>query len=714
MQGPSDRNRNDQALSLQHLAIAVGAIALLFGSMWIAVHKGIQPELSGKFLGIISILIESLPVLLILWLSAAGLGGLVKRWLLPEAEYGLVLQLGIGLAAVLWLSWMVGLLGFVNRYVAWLICLPGASVVVWQLAPVAKRRALEPLNWPNPPWTLLLGLPASGLLLVACCCPPGTLWSVEAFGYDVTSYHLQLPREWLEAGAIRGLQHNVYSFLPNFVEAGYMQIGAMHGSIYAGIYTTQLFHATTAILAAVALACVVSRWVGAVSGVLAGVSILALPWVMITGSLPYNEMVVMALGATALLVLFDPAGQNWRATLCVGLLIGAATMAKLTAGPMIAAPIVLLMLIRPSLVGRFGSAPKCRVTVRSAGVACLGVAILLGPYFLRNAAWTGGNPIFPFATSQFGSGHWDHSLVERWNRAHESRASPGESVSQVVRQWLCNTGYGGFGGVPRLRNAREVASFDRENGLPIFLGGAFVTTVLVMRWRMGRPIAVAAIIMLAVQLLFWVWATHQQSRFLIPTILPLGVLVGVGAGRLIHLTRQRFRWAFAVFSILLVGLCTLSSFEVFFAQTLPGLPPWRLVDSLARPRDLPSGSTQPVHFGHHPLNELPPTSHTYMVADAGRLLYIRNRVKYHTAFDASFLGEHLRQHQGNAAAVTSALRRLGITHVWVNWSELNRLRTTYGYDAAVNRESLLRLSVSAQWRVVRDIESGRATLFALP
>jgi hypothetical protein len=52
---------------------------------------------------------------------------------------------------------------------------------------------------------ILAAAPALAVLLLAACCPPGTLWRSEALGFDVLSYHLQLPREWLAGGRLAPL-----------------------------------------------------------------------------------------------------------------------------------------------------------------------------------------------------------------------------------------------------------------------------------------------------------------------------------------------------------------------------------------------------------------------------------------------------------------------------------------------------------------------------
>src|SRR5690606_22148703 len=111
-------------------------------------------------------------------------------------------------------------------------------------------------------WAALSWTPGLGLLLVAACCPPGSIWRTEAFGYDVMSYHLQVPREWLAAGGMVELEHNVYSYFPGLFEAGFLHLSAMHGSVRGAIYSCQLLHVTTALLAAAGVAGVVGALAG--------------------------------------------------------------------------------------------------------------------------------------------------------------------------------------------------------------------------------------------------------------------------------------------------------------------------------------------------------------------------------------------------------------------------------------------------------------------
>ena len=77
------------------------------------------------------------------------------------------------------------------------------------------------------------GVPALALLLVAASSPPGWLWDSEGRGYDALEYHLQLPQEWLRMGRLAPLEHNVYSFLPGYIEAAFYHLAVATGATAA-------------------------------------------------------------------------------------------------------------------------------------------------------------------------------------------------------------------------------------------------------------------------------------------------------------------------------------------------------------------------------------------------------------------------------------------------------------------------------------------------
>jgi hypothetical protein len=732
------------------LAAAALSWALTVQGAWLPDGRSPGSMTVMGMVGSLRVVVESLTLLVPFWLGAAGLGWLIVRALWPEQKSvtsndtsheqprgasRIVLQLSLGLAALLIADWLLAWAGLLNIFTAWLLCGAGASVLLWRTLRWQKANPGRAIPLPTLRWELVAWTAPIALLLVAASCPPGTLWQVEAFGYDVMSYHLQLPREWLAQGRMTGLEHNVYSFLPSLIEAGFTQLSAMKGSVYGAIYACQLLHVSTAILGAAAIAMTVNRVAGVSgrgAGVLAGAAMLATPWVLVTGSCAYNDVAALCFGSAALLCVVA-GGSTWRSSIAAGVLLGAATLAKLPAGPMFAVPIGLLILTRPLWCSESDNAGKSRSgAARSAVIAALIAAIvgaaMLVPYLTRNAVQT-GNPVFPFATKTLGMGHWNDELSQRWKQGHAAEGTLTQRLGELKNQWFSNTGFGAVGGQARVREAgviesRNVARFDQERGVSLLILAALLGAVAGLLSKTHRGVTVAMVLMILMQIGFWVTITHLQSRFLLPTLLPMCVLIGVGLTWLSHRSAGLSSAAGAALVILL----SFVSAGVFWTQTvryeltdaaggrgpMVNARPWEIIDALPVESRLELLKTGDAIAGDHVLNQLVPSSgKVLMVADNARLLFVRRPMIYNSAFDANPLGEMWREKQGDAAAVTKSLRAQGVTHVWVHWSELQRLHATYGFDVDVTEATLGKMIRDGKWRELMSFGNA-ASCFELP
>jgi hypothetical protein len=707
--------------TIRHLAIACGAMALFVGGVWIAVQGGFALPAPGKFAAVISIVLDSLPTLAALAAGVIGLGLPVRFYLARSSRHPHLIQCGGGLAVLLLGDWALACLGLLNGYTAWGLCAAGALLLGRQAAG-AGRELFDVRHWPNPPWTLLAGLPLLGLYLAACTCPPGSMWLNEANGFDVLSYHLQLPRQWLEAGRMTGLHHNVYSYLPNLVEAGSMQALALRRGALTWVYTAQFFHAGMAMLAASVIGSFVSRCVGRAAGVAAAVAFLALPWALITGTLAYDEMAALTFGALALVVLFDGIGSTARGALLAGLLCGASLLAKLSCGILIAPPVAAIALLglnrEAGAVIEDGSGPRvsrtqlwaCR-SFSLTGCVVLGVAVILTPYLVRNACWT-GNPVFPFATGLLGRGHWSADSAARWQAVHQPAAGAAESLEHLLDRVVTSTGFGAVGGSLRqlgtpAQESRDIARFDFQGGVPVLWLGALAGAAILYAWRPRRRLALAMLLMLTIQVVIWLLCTHQQSRFLLPAAIPACILLGVGAGRLEQLLRYRSRIVYPGVVLLVTGALVITSFLVYLGQTrrwdmerrewiyLPTATPIASLEPHIPPPDLAAGRFEAP--GDHVLNSIPDLKRVLLIADTQSLLYIRVPMAYNITFDSCVLGDLIRAHGTDPRALARGLREMGFSHLWVNWSELHRLtQTRYGYDPAVTPATVA--GIVRSWR----------------
>jgi len=492
-----------------------------------------------------------------LWASygyGRALRGTLFNALAPNDHRRSPLQLSLGVAFMLafanldllegsttlhWLlNWAVLMLGWMLAALRW----PRA----WGRFSV-RRVAAEPLLW--------CALPALAVLAAVAALPPGLAWSTEFGGYDALEYHLELPREWFVRGHLGPLPHNVYSAFPNFVEGAFLQLHRLSGiadPAHLHAKEPQMLHAMLAIAAAwcvAANAVEVVRTCGARNAVdapnaervahgAAACVFLGIPWVIVTGSLAYNEMAVLLLLAGAMLAWTarDPS-QPVRLGIAMGLLLGAAIGAKLTSVGMVVVPVACWMLLWP------GSQLRPASMARTIAAAIATALAVLAPWLLRNHAATGAWTfpfVVPFLSGADGvarNGWWTAEQVARFATAH----APPEGASAADRiAALWDAAFReGFGPAP------DGDPWLPQWGLAFWTGCLGIAALWIRRGRAG--IALAA--MLVAQAAFWMLATHMKARFLLPCAVPLAV--GTAAALALALAPWRGRLTTAIVALVL-------------------------------------------------------------------------------------------------------------------------------------------------------------------
>lgn len=627
---------------------------------------GVQPWYAGPAAVASAVLGPGL--LALAWMiAAAGIGALMSP-LWNGAGLGwwrdLSLRVACGVAAMLWVSHLMGVMGVMNFLTAWGVVLAGAAVVgwtAWRPRPVSDRE--QKMSLPPAPFLAGRGVVLAALLAVlavAASCPPGTLWVSEARGFDVLSYHLQLPREWLAQGRLWPLEHNAYSWLPSYVEAAYMHLGAMipgNNPFIDGDGTATLAsNMLHALMACAAAGCVA----GLAQRAAAGLVMLGVPWVIVTGSLSYNEMAVCLMLAASLIVVTVEGIPAGRRGALAGLLVGAACAAKPTALFMVGAPVGIVMLARL----------PAREWRRAALAGAIAGIVVLGPYLLRNWA-AGGNPVFPYMSSIFGAGHWSALEVARWHAGHHESAGVPARLGLLVSAR-------GFGHL-------------QWGILPVVGVVAGIAVIALRRFREERGAAIVMVVVALVQVVMWLVIGHLQSRFLLPVVVPLCVLVSMVPA---------LAWGTAAVHVVLSAALLFTS-----GAARPGVLAALGVRFMVEGGPPPVGaeerreweeSLSPAQWVNaQPRGSMP---RLFLLGDSTPL-YFREAVRYHTTWDASPLGVLLREESGD---LESAAARLGATHVLVNFDELARLRRDGWYDPHVSPETAARLA--ALGRVVRRWE----------
>ncbi|MBL9141800.1 MAG: hypothetical protein JNK53_08035 [Phycisphaerae bacterium] len=677
-------------------------------------------------------------VLAATWMTASwGFGRVLRGALFPSLEHRSAhrtpLALALGVAFMLALDSLLATIGAFGEGVQWpalLLLALGVAAAAWGVRGAWRdARALGPSGaaWRERMLTPWLALPALAALAAAAAVPPGLLWSSEFGGYDALSYHLQVPREWLQMGAAAPLPHNAYSALPSFVESATLHLfaAAQWEDVRNIAVAAQCLHALLAVAAAwvigsVAASCVAGPGAPRVSlandrgpalaRVTAWCVTLGVPWIVVTGSLAYNEMGVMLAFAGALLAWQCGAAAEWsrrRLGVAIGLMLGAAVGSKLTALGMAVVPAILWTMLAPSEVARRVDRSRARTLLAVGLVAAAVCVIVLMPWLVRTWHAT-GSPVFPFASGVFGDGWWTSEQVARFASAHHAN---GGVLARATELWQQGIAYG-FGAAP---NAFE-PWLPQWSVAWWLAAGAFG----LVAWRGPRGIALATGAMLVAQLAFWLLATHMKSRFLVPSVVPMAIVIGVCAGAVLA-CGARPRWTRVALLAALFGWCT--STVVILWRDPAVAPAFAAAES---------GGFDGVHLGGGPsdvaqritdprvaiplawaLNHTLPREARVATEGEAAVFWCARTPSYGTVWDGGVLARAMRAHGDDPVAVIQWLVDQGYTHLAVNGNMLDVWARAAWLDPAVTAGRVQ--SVTARLRQVRPfLGMGGGTIFELP
>ena len=510
----------------------------------------------------------------LLWLAAAialGDGFLTLLGSSKDANgFGLGIRGGIGAAILIILDTSLAglhLLGRGDEAIAWsLLALPAGILLARSLRNLPSQRTNRPPRASGlGPITLAWAIPI-GVLLLAAVSTPGWLWGTEFGGYDALSYHLQLPREWWYAGGLIETPHNAYGYLPGGVSAAFLHLMTLSGDPAQAAISCQILMVGITVLAALATGDLARTLVEAgtpspsrdrsrLAGSLAGLALLSTPWVVVVGSLAYDEgMVILFAAASASIIMSadrSPSSRpaNLRIGALLGVLLGAAMLAKASSGVLVILPLAAVATV---------TIPRNRWWLIATTTAGVGMIACL-PWLLRNAGWT-GNPFFPFATGLFGQGPWTSEQAARFAAAHGA-ADPLTNLLGLGREFLLDDL---LGGLPEGEPVRPQWWW-----LPAVGIGA--TFVLVLGPRTSRStsrrLATGLLVGIVVTLLAWMFATHGKARFLLPVAPLLAVATGIVMTRFLEPGALRI-------PVIAIAWCAALGPGVMYATERNGDPSW--------------------------------------------------------------------------------------------------------------------------------------------
>lgn len=510
---------------------------------------------------------------------------------------------------------------------------------------------LRPCPTPRFPSTrhLLLSLPFALILSLTFL---GALQPTIEF--DALEYHLQGPREWFEAGRMQFLPHNVYTAMPFGVEMLHLLGMVVTGDPFDGALVGQFLIALFAPATALLLARVAASLGTPRAGYLAAVLYLTTPWVYRLAVFPFVEGPLCFFHAALVFSAFRflaPAAEAERSRemglaaersptvlraspplagwLLLGLLSGAAMSCKYPGLISAVIPFGLL-----SLLAAFRrSAPLVPVCF------ALGVLIVIGPWLARNA-WDTGNPVYPLGWSVLGGHPWDAARESQWQAVHGPRPF---SFSALVA------------------GLADVAGrSDWQSPLYVLLAPLSLFLVRTVRGP-GWLWAYVAYLFVA-----WFLLTHRLDRFWLPLLPPLVVLAGLGACWPDPQPRSWRAW-----TVFLLVLGTWSNLALI-STPLCGPTDWTADLRLLRRDALATSSPSLASLAAR----LPADARPLLVGPAG-VFHFRSPFLYNTVFDPDILETLARDR--TPAQLREAFHQLGVTHVYVDWAEIDRHRKPGGY-----------------------------------
>jgi len=360
----------------------------------------------------------------------------------------------------------------------------------------------------------------------------------------------------------------------------------------------------------------------------------------------------------------------WLSALCAG----AAVATKWPAIPIVLLPVALAMALR-------------RKWMLSVTTCIVGVA-MVAPWLVKNW-WLTGNPVYPLLSTWFSSTHWSAAQAMELAQRHSPTFDWNGLKQFVMLPWSY--------------------SFTEPGAIPLLL----MTTPLILLVPKAAPAGKRLGWLFAGAYVAWFCCTFRPWRFLFPTF---GVGAVVAAFAMEKLGRDaplRIALRLSVGILLMTSLAALGLNDLSDVENTERVPSqisfvrydlgqFTRAEFVSR---MGKDVLEPIVW----MNENLPRDAEVLYVGEARVYYAKHRALWSTAFDQNPLTVMSREAK-SPEELLAELRRRGITHVYVNFSELDRLRTGYNYMIDANW-GLIRHTLEEDARVVH--QSGRRIVYEL-
>ena len=433
--------------------------------------------------------------------------------------------------------------------------------------------------------------------------------------YDALSYHLAIPKVYLKKGGFIYLPYHLYSNFPFNMEMLYLIPMTLLDNSYI-----KLLHAFMGILTGLGVFLWGRKKGGEEAGWLSLVLYLSLPLLFQLSSLAYNDLML------AMFILFAFYSLNFREgkeKYILSMIFTGLAMGTKYTGILFLIPYILLYLL-----------------VRDKKVSLIAYILLsfliFSPWMIKNLIFT-GNPLFPLFYPLLGGKNFSLPLYQRFLAAH--RASPLT--------------------LPNFFSTSFRLLMDRKFGLHFLI-------LAPLFFRKKNLFLLSYIFYFFV---VWYVFTHRDARFAFPVFPFLAILGGVSlqALRKKKLPSSLLLWIVVLFSL---GL-NYYRVMVYYQLYEFGKVAWRLQSPEEFLKD---------KLYYYPaiqfINEnLPKDSKILFVGD-NQTYYCKQDFISFSPLDYNPFAELVKKSR-NEKEIEETLQKWGVTHIYLNLSEMKRVEETY-------------------------------------
>lgn len=321
----------------------------------------------------------------------------------------------------------------------------------------------------------------------------------------------------------------------------------------------------------------------------------------------------------------------------------------------------------------------------------VGISLTVGPWLVKNAVFT-GNPVYPLAYRFFGGDGRDEELDQKWRQGHAAKtySTWKERLFDLpvkISDVMANNDWHSplmFGLAPLslwwLRRRTERADGIRNDSF--------------------SPAEIVAILWayIAWQFATWWLLTHHIDRFYVPMFSVVGLLAGIGLtwpmleGLRGPGSRDSRIWKSVTAVIVVAAVLYNVQIMVYIGGFNAGRLDLKVAEQIAiAPRI--QWLNDKFESG-----QFPSQTKVLCVGEAG-LFHARYPYLYNTVFDRSLFEQICSAPDAPPGTlrpteeIRDEFRRRGITHIDVNWAEIQRYRApgSYGYPDFVQPERFAEL-----------------------